>query len=289
MTGAGCGDDVNEAKVKIDAGGARCVVTPDCPTETPTVQCNAGVCEDPAWGCVGEADERPASMSTTATFSVKLIDVANEGPLTVPVSVRACSLPTASNTECVAIPGATAVHNAPDGMITVTGLPADRPFRLAIDPEGGGYAPIDFYSQRPPRDTEREPYPLTSFPTALIPILANSFVPPIPVNPEASFVLASFYDCQATPTLAAGVQVSLDRDQAAPDTRAIYLASDRVPNPAQTSTAATSGSAMIINVPSGKPFTINPKVGNAQLPTMQVIPIRDRLTVALVYPRTYAK
>lgn len=287
----GCGGDDSSAQgsssLQTDAGsGAACKAKTDCPKQTPTVQCMAGMCEDTIWGCVGTPDARQAPTESTATFKIKVHEAGRGAPIQVPVSARACP-PPAEDPSCAApIPGTTAVYDNATGLVTVTGLPQDRTFRLLITPEpSSNLVGIDFYANRPPRDTTEGAQILQTLSLPLIQSFTSFFDPPIQSRLDSTSLSAVFLDCAGAP--GAGVTFAVGGTSAS-DSKILYLGSDLLPDARRTDTSP-QGAAVVVNLDTNKLLTVSAKIGALDLPPFQVLGQPGHLTILHLYPRNYAQ
>jgi len=276
----GCGEDVEKAT----PGGTadKCNIAADCVARGGSASsvCNAGVCEDPVWGCIGEADDRPAA-GATATFRVGLNDLT--APFQGTVGARACNATSEDPLCAQPIPGTTASYDPSQGLITVNGLPADKRFRLAVEPSGA-FMPIDFYPQRTPRGETVEKIALSTLSTSLLQTLGSSYNPPIVPDPQTTHVMALVLDCEGE--LASGVTLELEEGSRSPDTRIMYLGSNTLPDPTLMQTSAI-GSAVAINVPVGQPIRVKARLGTKDLQSSEVYGVAGHLTAVTFYPRKY--
>jgi len=272
----GCGSESDDRD--------QCKVPADCKGGSPTVTCNAGFCEDPTWGCIGEPDER-ATVGGPATLRVRLVEIGSSRPLPGSVVARACEVPTSNDPACAPIAGTTASYNAEDGYVTVTGLPANRPFRLLMEPgSGASFYPMDFYAQRPPRGNTEELPVLMTLSYEMGQALASAYDPPIVVRPDATQVMANFLNCAGG--IASGVAMEIAQGESFQETNILYMSSDGLPDRMLTATSKL-GIGIGVNTPTGSAFTLKAHVGTAALPPFTVRGFPGHLTVVNVYPRAY--
>jgi len=282
---AACGgDDGGSTTVTPDGGtpkGESCRVASDCASKSPTVQCNAGICEDRLWGCIKQPDDRPAATMQTATLKVGFADYANQ-PVTTPAAARAC--PLTGDAACTQpLAGATAVYTPGTGFV-VTGVAQNQPFRLKVDPPTNpkDFLGIDFYSQRPARDVTEEKAPLSVFTEGLVTGLSAAFG--LPVRADAGMLLVVYHDCEGN--WPDGVVASIPAGDAAADSRFIYFTTENLPDVNRTETSL-AGFVVGINLPTNKPLAVSSKARGMALPDYTVTLLPGRLTIVHAYPRTY--
>lgn len=282
LSQAGCGDDRRET-VTIDPDLKRCMVPADC-GPSPTAQCSGGICEDDTWGCVGQADDRPAVTSGTATLRVKLVDTfTGEKPTALP-AVRVCSH-ALLDPSCGGVPGASAAYDERSGTIIVSGLRQNATFRLAIDPvTPGAFMPLDFYPQRPVLGETEQEAALYTFPPELAPALGQMYAPPIPVRSDGGMIMTVYHDCANK--WAQGVVQSVPAGPAFAESRTLYLAISNVPDPSLTATSP-GGVALTINLPTDVAVSVMATSFNTTLTQFAMKPLPGRMTVVHAYPRKY--
>lgn len=280
-----CGDDVPTRLTTPDGGTLpktdECNVAGDCASKSPTVQCNAGVCEDKVWGCIKQPDPRPAATMPTGTLKIGFVDVALS-PVTVPVSVKACPLASV-DADCDPVLAGVTPTYTPGMGFTVTGLPPSQPFRLKLDPTNpSDFVGMDFYTQRPVRDVTQQEAPLYAFSPAVVDGLSLAFS--LPVRQDGGILIVIYHNCEGK--FAEGVSTSLPAADTLADSRFLYFTSQNLPNIELTATSV-AGVAVGINLPVNRALTIQSKVRDIALPDYNVALLPGRETVVHAYPYAY--
>lgn len=274
-----CGAD----KFCIAPTTAACTTVADCESESPTMQCVQGRCEDKVWGCRDQLDDRATAMLPTASFQGRVYDLITRQP--VPnLTAKACLLPTFDPDCATPLASTNSTYELATGTLTVSGLPQDTPVRLKLDfPPELQLVPIDLYSTRTPRDLTRFAL-VTTMPTALVPQLTQAIDPRPVVDPANASISAIVLDCENQP--AKGVTLVIPETDRLPGTQVVYFGADGQPAPQATGTDAF-GSALILNVKPRKLITLQAKVGNMLVKEYRVMGIPDRSTVVHFFPRLY--
>lgn len=277
-----CSNDDPDTNESMD--NITCSVPADCGSASPTVACSSGVCIDPTWGCIGKPDDRP-SASSLATLRVRLVDIGSSRPLAGSVITKVCTVPTSNAPACTPLPGGAAEYDANTGLVNVTGLPANQPFRLVIEPgSGSSFYPIDFYTQRLPRGVAEEVPVVITLSIQAGEALASAYDPPIVVRPDGTHVLANFVDCTGKP--AAGVAIEVNTPEKFAESRILYMGADGLPDLTRPSSSAV-GIGIGLNTPTANPIDVRGRVGTMALPTLTVRGFPGHLTVLNMYPRAY--
>jgi hypothetical protein len=276
-----CG--INGFCASSSSAGAACTKVSDCNSLSPTIECNAGRCEDKIWGCAGQTDERPPAMMPAATLTGRVIDFSTRKPVPE-LNAHACLLPS-FDPECTRpLPGTSTNYDLDAGLLTVTGVPQDTPVRLKIDfPLDSGLIPLDQYSARTAHDVTSLPT-LATLPYSASPSLTALLDPPRIRNPDSASITAVVVNCQNE--AAVGVQVRVAEADKIEGTEVLYFGSDGQLNPNATSTEAF-GSALIINVKPGKLVTLQTWAGNLRLNEFRVLGFPNRSTAVHFFPRVY--
>jgi len=191
----------------------ECDTTEECllKSPSPTVQCMAGFCVDPTWGCIGQPDDRPHPPGTTGTIVVKLLSE-NMPVAGVNWQIKVCSQPQIDPSCVSQVVGPTTQYDPATGTATIAGLSYDRPVRLQFDapepkdPSGETtYIPMDFYTQQPPVGITEVPALRVVSRVALAQLVAsfstitNSMGIVQPVNPDLGNIYGLIFDCQGKP------------------------------------------------------------------------------------------
>lgn len=266
-----------------NAIGAACTKVSDCNSLSPTIECNAGRCEDKVWGCAGQSDERPPAMLPSATLTGRVIDFSTRKPVPE-LNAHACLLPS-FDPECARpLPGTSMNYDLDAGQLTVTGVPQDTPVRLKIDfAPDSGLIPLDQYSARTAHDITNLPT-LATLPYSASPNLTALLDPPRVRNPEAASITAVVVNCLSE--AAVGVEVRVAEADKIDGTEVLYFGADGQLNPNATKTEAF-GSALIINVKPAKLVTLQTWVGNLLLNEYRVLGFPRRSTAVHFFPRVY--
>lgn len=275
--------DASEAAPDASDAGPACTTVADCKSLSPTVACNAGVCEDLTWGCVGKPDERPPAMQPTATLQGKVLDLSTRMPV-LALTASACLLPTFDPDCARPFPGTETNYDLDAGMLTLTGVPQDTQVRIKIDfPADAGLLPLDQYTARTAHDLTTLPT-LVTLPYAVSPTLTLSLDPPRIRDPANASITAVVLDCQDKP--AVGVQIRIAESDRITGTEVFYFAEDGqiVQNATQT---IAFGSALIINVKPGKLITLQTWAGDLKLNEFRVMGFPRRSTAVSFSPRVY--
>jgi hypothetical protein len=272
-----------DASQPVPDAGPACTTVADCKSLSPTVACNAGVCEDLTWGCAGKADERPPAQQPTATLQGKVLDLSTRMPVSELIA-SACQLPTFDPDCTRPFPGTKTNYDFDAGMLTLTGVPQDTQVRIKIDfPEDAGLLPLDQYTARTARDLTTLPTLVTQ-PFALSPRLTLSLDPPRIRDPANASITAVVLDCQNRP--AVGVQIRIAESDRITGTEVFYFAEDGQIVQNATKTIAF-GSALIINVKPAKLITLQTWAGDLKLNEFRVMGFPRRSTAVSFFPRVY--
>lgn len=261
----------------------ECTTASDCNGWSPSVSCNAGRCEDAIWGCVGQPDERPLSPQPTATLTVPVTNLETRMAVRSLVA-RACNLPVFDPDCKQPLEGTTTTFDASKGVITVTGLRQDVPFRLKVDfPVEAGLMGLDLYLQKTVRgDTTLSP--LVTISTASVMQLAKLFDPPPVLDLEKGMMIGTMSDCADHG--AEGVVLTIDDVQPSPGSLVFYMRENGLPAPGRTETDVSGGFG-IVNLKAGKIVNLAVKLHGKTIAEMRVTPFARRLTVVRFVPRLY--
>jgi hypothetical protein len=263
--------------------GAACAKVADCNSLSPTMECNAGRCEDKIWGCAGQPDERPPAVQPTATLEARVLDFSTRMPVPE-LTASACLLPSFDPDCTRPLPGTSSSYDLDAGQLRVSGVPQDTPVRLKIDfPLDSGLIPLDQYSARTARDLTTLPT-LATLPASASPSLTALLDPPRVRDPNNASITAVVVNCQGEP--ARGVEFRVAEADRIPGTEVLYFGSDGQLAPGATSTEAF-GSALIINVKPAKLITLQTWAGKLLLNEYRVLGFAQRSTAVHFFPRVY--
>jgi len=261
---------------------SECTIASDCGSASPTMQCNAGKCEDRTWGCIGQPDDRAPPSEKTATLKTTIYNIVTR-ELVESATVRVCNLPVFDPDCTKPLEGATGTYSK-DGGIVVTGLKQRTPFRLKIDfPAAANLAGVDYYSQRPIQDTYQAP-PLLTIPFDSIELLRLTFDPPPVIDLDKAHLVGWAFDCEDKP--AAGLSLLVDEAEPPAETRAFYLRENGLPAPGRTATDINGGMGLI-NMKPGKLVPLATVMGETRVSEYRVEGFGRRLTFVHFFPRNY--
>jgi hypothetical protein len=282
-----CGADTCDLPTKRCVA-RECTVSMECQTASgsASAQCTEGVCSDAIWGCRDNPDPRPAPMLPTATLKLPVAVVGSTGTGMPPVTLdlKVCPVPTVADPNCTTpIPGALATYPMGSGVITVTGLPQDKLFRLMIDAPGTDAVPADYYTQRPVRDVVEDQPNIRLVAGALWPSLSATGTAP---DLTKGSIFATFFDCQKPAARAGGVSISITEQNRLPDTRVSYFGASTV-DPMASATSAAQGLANIVNLPVEKEVTITSSVNGRVLHTFTTVLAKNRMANVMFFPARY--
>jgi len=263
--------------------GAACATVADCNSLSPTMECNAGRCEDKIWGCAGQSDERPRAQQSTATLESRVLDFSTRMPVPE-LTASACLLPSFDPDCARPLPGTSSSYDLDAGQLRVTGVPQDTPVRLKIDfPLDSGLIPLDQYSARTAHDLTTLPT-LATLPASVSPSLTALLDPPRVRDPNNASITAVVVNCQNEPAL--GVEIRVAESDRVAGTEVLYFGSDGQLAPGASSTEAF-GSALIINVKPAKLITLQTWAGKLLLNEYRVLGFPHRSTAVHFFPRVY--
>jgi hypothetical protein len=263
--------------------GAECAKAADCNSLSPTMECNAGRCEDRSWGCAGQLDERPRAVQSTATLQTRVLDFSTRMPVPE-LTASACLLPSFDPDCTRPLPGTSSSYDLDAGQLRVTGVPQDTPVRLKIDfPLDSGLIPLDLYSVRTAHDLTTLPT-LATLPASVSPSLTALLDPPRVRDPNHASITAVVVNCQDEPAL--GVEIRVAEADRVAGTEVLYFGSDGQLAPGASTTEAL-GSALIINVKPARLITLQTWAGKLLLGEHRVLAFAHRSTAVHFFPRVY--
>lgn len=286
----------------------ECDTTEDCRRSkpSPTVECMQGFCVDPTWSCIGQPDDRKRSAGETGTLRVPLFSSFDGKP--VPGSAwkaRVCP-PAQFDENCDRpLDGVTSEYDSESGIMTISGLSYETPFRIQLDETALNDAviPMDFYTQRPPVGVTEVPpirvvsrTGLAALVASFASIQAMGYMQPI--NPALGNVYGLLFDCEGK--LAGDVQVGYTNALGTtfnPEPLILYFDEQQVPSLVRKWSYST-----------GVFSTLNLPVENVNASTTLIVdgtstpvktrsirseyklrPAAFRLTTVHFYPRDYTK
>jgi hypothetical protein len=292
--GGVCDSDTNRCVER------QCRVLADCQSKhpSPTVQCVEGRCVEEVWGCIGEPDNRTATMPT-ATIKLPFLELISRMP--IEGTVIPCLLPQfdpAPNPGCTPVAGALSTFDAATGVATISNLPQGAPVRLYFTPKPAPsiaeeLMPVDYYSQRTPRDVTE--YPVARIPYVIVvQALSGAFDPPVAIPLESAGATINIFDCRGMPAEGVFFRDFPDNERL-PDTRITYFGEGGLPNPAQMQTDK-SGLASVINMKQRVAVTLRAEIrGTPLLGQTRTIPMTEfpvtlfgsRMAIIELHPRKY--
>jgi len=258
-----------------------CDTVEDCNSRSPTMQCVEGRCEDKAWGCRGQVDNRPAAVDRTATMTVRVYNLLTRMPVPA-VSARVCNLPT-FDLECEQPLATNGSYNPTTATVTIPGVPQDTPVRLKLEFPGTDLIPLDLYSTRTPRDLTEFGL-VTTMPRSLVPQVTAVLDPPRNVDPMLGSITVGVRDCDGQPAKGVSIRM-MDADRVA-GTEILYFGADGQPAPTSMGTEAF-GTALIINAKASKLLTVQTTLGDLPLGEYRFIAFGGRSTYVQFWPRVY--
>lgn len=276
-----------------------CTSAKDC-GPSPTVQCNAGMCEDPTWGCLGKADPRgAASASGPASLKVKVLYAfAQGGALETGVkdlTFRLCAFDDALCDDDTRLVTTDAAYGA-DNVLTINGLEAGRPYRLQLrgfhpDPAQAELEllPTEYLMVRTVVGDTIEPEPILMFEDAVRDSLGS--LAEVPADDTLGTLLMRTYACNDATV--AGVQVvsgtlTVGCMGDCPTT-VIYQGASNVPRVGATETDMF-GRAAILNMKTDEPsrIKVTRAVDKQEMASFVVTPRANWITFVSVWPWDYA-
>lgn len=275
---------------------SQCTQDADCrsASSSPTIACEKGKCVDHAWGCIGQADERPL-MSATATYKIKFVSALNPSSPPDHVDVKLCGA--VFDTGCTRAPGHTLHYDQDTGQLTVENLQQETRIHLLInayDIDDAGnmlpYFETEFYSQRPVRDTTVADANIVLIPPAAVNVLAANTDMTVDTENYAT-VAFQIFNCEGK--LAEGVSFSAEKTQSTAANgdpvlaTLFYIREGNIPVENATVTTAY-GSAGYTNLPSGQnTFTV--RIGSTVATNFTIGALKNRVTVGHVYPGAFSE
>lgn len=282
--------------------GPQCKTTADCNERadvesSPTVECKAGICEDPIWGCLGKNDIREEQISSKeASLKVKVLYAyAQDGAMETGVSNltwRVCQFgdPACDDDSKLVT---TDVTYGEDNYLTIKGLESGLNYRLqlrGVHPKKPDLdlLPTEYLMYRTVVGETVEPKPILMFEDGVRDTL--SALTEVNIDKTLGFLLMRIYDCQDVEV--AGVQVASGTTTTgcAGDcpTTIFYQNTSNLPDSGATETNS-AGRAGIVNL---KPdvfnrITLTRSADNKKITSFVVTPRSGWLTYVYFWPWDY--
>lgn len=255
----------------------ECVSPTDC-GDSPTAQCVANACKDDVWGCLAEADNRPAAAQPSATFAIKPTDPLM-GKSPAMVSAAACNASTIDPKCLTPRADTTSTFDAASGSLTLSGLMNGLPVHLRLTAAPGptySYLPVEYYTNRPSRDTQ-----IVDGVNMVPASVFGSISSKVPVDVNKASVNVRIHDCQGK--LAPGVGLSIENPP--PDLLGSYI-DGIVPNFDLKATTA-AGTAGYFNLPTNISTILTLTISPTRKLTFTFVPLGQALTLIDLYPRVF--
>jgi hypothetical protein len=268
-------------------------------TASTTMECVNNVCKDEIWGCLDEPDNRPAATQPTATFLFKakdpLADPTKPTPWPAMVSGILCLAPSV-DAACMSMTlGTTSAYELSTGTLTLGNVVNDRSnlhMRLLTPPQSPpelSDLPVEYYTNRPARDTETVDDVNFIAAGVLSMISKGTGDTAIKVNTKKASVNVRIHNCKGE--LAAGVTLTLPPAFEADPLLLHSYVEGKAPNFDLTETQV-AGVAGLFNLPIGTSTTLIPLINafNPPRAAMQysLFPLADAITLIDLYPRHFA-
>jgi hypothetical protein len=264
----------------LDNKCVGCLAKSDCTGASPTAECVANACRDDVWGCLTEPDNRPVAAQPGATFLLKTTDPLM-GKAPAMVSAVACNASIVDAKCMTPRAGTTSAYDVASGTVTLSGTPNGLPVHLrvtAVPDAMYSYLPVEYYTNRPARDTQTVDQ-INLVPPSVFTTISAMY----PADLNKASVTVRVHDCQGKP--AAGVSMSIDNPPV--DLLTSYI-DGMVPNFELKATTA-AGSAGYLNLPTGVTTTLILTISPTKKMTFQFVPLGQSITLMDLYPRVFTE
>lgn len=282
----------------------ECTTNDECKarlSNSSTAVCNAGTCEDPVWGCIGERDNRPAATLPTATLHIPFVkanlDGTREpvlGTRVIPCPDPAVSVGVPCETESQGLTGITTSQDPTTGLITLRGIRQGTFLRVRLIPPvtEENLSPVDYYTQMTIRDEMTVPMVVT-IRDAYLRAAGPSYNPPVQIRADLGGMWGVVFDCQGNPAAGATVEIGAGYSRNGQDTTPIsptvvtYF-SNGVPSPYVATATDGSGLFSIINTETSfvTPLSVYAPHGR-KASSMQIKFAPSCITTVHFHPREY--